>query len=121
MERSVMFWYIYALSNNRGNYPHHLEHWLHCGGTFKILSCNCFQADNALLLAVVTLCAVESDVGGMFNLYLHTRKGWRKVEPWLNKEICTQPTLQQHRKEFIKHRWQMDYCKFEINSHLSYL
>lgn len=64
MERSVMFWYIYTLCNNRGNYTHHLEHLLHCGGTFKILFCNCFQADNALLLAIVTLCAVESDVGG---------------------------------------------------------
>lgn len=81
MERSVMFWYIYTLSNNRGNYPHHLEHLLHCGGTFKILFCNCFQADNALLLAVVTLCAVESDVGGMFNLYLHTRKDEEKWNP----------------------------------------
>lgn len=88
MERSVMCWSIYTLCNNRGNYTHHLEHLLHCGGTFKILFCNCFQADNALLLAIVTLCAVESDVGGMFNLYLHTRRGWRKAEPLSHNRLC---------------------------------
>lgn len=64
MERRVMFWYTYTLCNNRGNYTHHLEHLLHCGGTFKILFCNCFQADNVLLLAIVTVWAVESYGGG---------------------------------------------------------